>query len=337
VTDTQDASTHTDDKTFSNVGINTTQAPDDSAAIAKQAALEAQEKAALEEQQLLLRSQFDAEVSGYQMQLSEVERAKDTQLVVQSNVIMAMLDMLQLPHDFPVFPEWGCDLQDSSNHAQLQQFLAAFQSHTQLNNREREASQYRQKEMQAEIDALRRHVEGLTADLKNLSAHVAIPAAAGGMTPSVMYADACDNSSPAFSHHDEEELARLRVREYELSHFSADMEDRLRCALQLERQAKQERDGALEQVERLQQYVQTMMREVRRDQEGHIAPYPHQLPPPPPRLASPVPEAPAAAATFAQLEPQQPAVGPPMSPKHMCRPLPSCHIIWHLMRFCRGC
>ncbi len=186
MTDAKDASTLMDDKSCSDVGTNTVQPPDDSAAVAKQAALEAQEKAALEEQQALLRSQFDAEVSGYQMQLSEVERTKDTQLVVQTNVIMAMLDMLQLPHDFPAFPEWNSDLQDTSNHAQLQQFLAAFQSHTQLNLREREAWHIKQKEMQAEIDALKMRVQGLTADLKNLSAQIAIPAAAEDMTPRIM-------------------------------------------------------------------------------------------------------------------------------------------------------
>ena len=70
-TDVVDAATLTDDKVFFDVGTDTMQLEEDEHALA---ALEAQEKGLLEEQEALLRSHFDAEVSGYQMQLSEVER-----------------------------------------------------------------------------------------------------------------------------------------------------------------------------------------------------------------------------------------------------------------------
>lgn len=73
-TDAVDAATLTDDKVFFDVGTDTMQLEEDERALAAKAALEAQEKGLLEEQEALLRSHFDAEVSGYQMQLSEVER-----------------------------------------------------------------------------------------------------------------------------------------------------------------------------------------------------------------------------------------------------------------------
>jgi hypothetical protein len=295
---------------------------DDSVAAAANAATESQERAQREE---LLRSQFDAEVSGYQMQLSEVERTKDTQLVVQNSVIMAMLDLMQLPEDFPVFPDCGSDLLDASGRSQFQQFLMAFQSHVQRKTAEQEALLLSQRTMQAEVDSLRLEVHRLQLDLKN--AH-SVPASNDSLsttfTPRVMYADACSEatSSPLIA--EDEELARLRCREMEfreLERFNAEMKELLRCAVQTEDEAKRERDDAKEHANRLEQELQSIMRELRQQREMQVAPYPYELPPPPPRLANAFPEAHGGSATFAQIEPQQQPVGPePLSPKHMSAP-----------------
>ncbi len=313
----QDVSTNTDSivHTGRDVGTDPVQLVDDSVAVATNAATESQERAQMEE--LLL--------SGYQIQLSEVERTKDTQLVVQNTVIMAMLDLLQLPEDFPEFPDCSSNLLDSSGRSQFQPFLTAFQSHVQRKSAEQEALLHRQRTMQAEVDGLRLVVQGLQLDLKNAQP---VPASIHSLhtadTPRIMYSDACSEPANSPLVAEEGELARLRSRELEfreLEKFNAEMEDRLRCALQVEAEAKLERDCALENVNRLEQEFQNIMRELRQQRELQVAPYPYELPPPPPRLANAVPEAHGGSATFAQIESRQQPAGPePMSPKHMSAP-----------------
>jgi hypothetical protein len=99
------------------------------------------------------------------------------------------------------------------------------------------------------------------------------------------------------------------------------MKELLRCAVQTEDEAKRERDDAKEYANRLEQELQSIMRELRQQREMQVAPYPYELPPPPPRLANALLEAHGGSATFAQIEPQQQPAGPePLSPKHMSAP-----------------
>jgi hypothetical protein len=323
-------STSTEVTACCDTGTNTMQLQDDdSAALATRVALEAQEKARLEEQQALMRSQFDAEVSGYQMQLSEVERVKDTQLVVQTNVIMAMLDMLLLPDDFPAFPDCSSDLLNSSNRSQLQQFLSAFQAHTELKNREQQALISRQHAMQLELDALKTQLQQMQLDALHSSAlHSAASQSSMMPMPAVasvaFYSDATPSSMKEESPQDFE---IFRAREEEQRLLRAEMEERLRSALLVEEEAKRERDGAMQQVAFLQQQLQDVMREVRLQHEHHGVshPLPH-LPPPP----LPPPNRPAQADLGGGA-----AVPEPLSPKHMyC--LPPCPFITRhsLLRRC---
>lgn len=314
----EDVSTNTDSMvhTGRDIGTDPVQLDDDSVAVAANAAKESQERAQVEE--LLL--------SGYQMQLSEVERTKDTQLVVQNTVIMAMLDLLQLPEDFPDFPDCSSNLLDSSGRSQFAPFLAAFESHVQHKSAEQEALLLRQKTMQAEVDSLRLEVQRLQLDLKNAqlpASHDSLSAMTT-FTPRIMFSDACSESTSSPLDAEEGELARLRARELEfreLERFNAEMEERLRCALQVEAEAKLERDTALENVNRLEQEFQNIMRELRQQRELQVAPYPYELPPPPPRLANAVPEIHGGSATFAQIDARQQPAGPePLSPKHMSAP-----------------
>ncbi len=272
-----DVSTSTYAAACCDAGTDTIQLQDDSATLAARVALEAQEKARLEEQQALMRSQFDAEVSGYQMQLSEVERTKDTQLVVQNNVIMAMLDMLQMPEDFPAFPDCSSDLMNSSNRSQLQQFLTAFQAHTELKNREQQALHHKQIAMQLELDELKKQLQQLRFDALHTSvSHSAASHQSMMPVPSVASVALYSDATPSSMKEDSPQDFEIRAREEEQRLSRADMEERLRSALLYEEEAKRERDGAMQQVAFLQQQLQCVMREVRLQHERHDAS--HSLP-----------------------------------------------------------
>ena len=278
----------------------------DSALLAERSALEEQEKARLDQQHAALRSQFDAEVSGYQMQLSEVERAKDTQLVIQTTVVLSMLDMLELPDDFPGFPDVGSDAAGSSCRSQFEHFLSAFQSHIELKNRQQEAVRRERSAMQAQVDDLKKQLDCLQLDLLHFqqlsssSQHTSM----ASMTPRAMYADA--DQSPF-----DEELQSLRLREEGHRIFCAEMEDRLRLALRVEEEAKREKAQAMEQVAELQQQVQAIMQEMRQQLERQVS----QLPAVPRAHASP---SAGGGATYAQIvQPHDAPAAEAASPKHM--------------------
>jgi len=308
----QHSSTCTDARSCSDAATDTAQLQDDCAAAAAQATLEAQEKALLEEQQMMLRSQFDAQVSGYQMQLSEVERAKDTQLCVQTNVVVAMLDMLQLPEDFPPFPESS----DQFETSQLQHFLSAFQAHTEVKHREREELQQGNNALQGELADLHmqlqqlrlevsRHQQDAATTQQTNSGHSDASAQQANSSHShaVFYADAASEEPSPLT---PQQLSDLRV--HEQKQFCIEMEERLRGALGDEEQAKRERDEALQRVAILQQEMQTIMQELRERA-------------PPPRHADAAPEA-GYAAPVRLVQQQEPHAAAPLSPKHMYRPSP---------------
>jgi hypothetical protein len=303
------------------------QMQDESAALAARVALEAEEKARLEEQQALMRSQFDAEVSGYQMQLSEVERAKDTQLVVQTSVIMAILDILQLPEDFPAFPECSSDIRQSSN--QLQQFLTAFQAHTELKNREQRALLDGRSAMQLELDDLRQQLQQLQQqhrlDTLNSSPSQSSSSQASVMpshAPLALYCDATPSSMTCTPGASSEEIEILRVREEGHRMFCAEMEDRLRSAVLVEEEAKRERDHALQQVAVLQQQMQDIMRDLRQQHE-RPAGWSHPAPPPPRPARSDSDAAGGAAAPARNAQHHERRTPEPLSPKHMCHSPPA--------------
>ena len=320
---------------------DTMQMQDESAALAARVALEAEEKARMEEQQALMRSQFDAEVSGYQMQLSEVERAKDTQLVVQTSVIMAMLDILQLPEDFPAFPECSNDIRQSSN--QLQQFLTAFQAHTELKNREQRALRDGHSAMQLELDDLKQHLQQLQLqhrlDTLNSSPLQSSSSQASVMpshVPLALYCDATPSSMASGASSEEVEI--LRVREEGHRTFCAELEGSLRSAVLAQEEAKRERDHAVQQVAVLQQQMQDIMRDLRQQHE-HPAGWSHPAPPPPrPSFldstlqAAPPPPRPVfldsdaaggAAAPARNSQQHERRTPEPLSPKHMCHSPPA--------------
>ena len=332
--DFQHASTLTDVRRCSDAATDTVQLEDDCAAVAARAAVEAQERARLEEQQMLLRSQFDAEVSGYQMQLSQVERTKDTQLCVQSNVIVAMLDMLQLPEDFPPFPDSNDEF-NSHMRSQLQLFLAAFQAHTQLKNAELSDLQQGNVALRGELIDLRMQLQQLRLQQQEAARLQQQEAASSqhshsGHSHASFYADATSEESSPIT---PQELLDRRTAEHarlsaemqqrveEQKRFSAELEDMLREARADEDNTRVERDEARQQVVMLQQQMQAIMQVLR----GAASP---------PRHANAAPDAHRAAAHPVHppgpAQQQQPYAAEHLSPRHMYHPPPLPRVPTHL-------
>jgi hypothetical protein len=209
---------------------------------------------------------------------------------------------------------------NSSNRSQLQQFLTAFQAHTELRRREQQALLCRQNAMQLEIDDLKMQLQLAALHPTAVpSAHAhsvmtAIPSAASA----AMHSDAAPGSAEQQS---SEDLDSLRSRDEEQRLFRAEMEDRLRSALLVEEEAKLARDVAMEQVALLQQQLQDVMREVRLQHERRDATRTLPLSP------THVDVAVGAAASARAVEPPERVAAAPLSPKHMCRP-PPCPIIF---------
>jgi hypothetical protein len=265
---TQDVSTCTELRNCCDVGTDTAHLDEDNAALTALAALD---KARMEEQQNLLRSQFDAEVSGYQVQLTEVERAKDTQLCVQANVILAMLEMLHLPDNFPEFPDCSSESSDSSNRSKFQEFLSAFQAYTELQHQEREALQLGVRDLQRQLDESKRQLQLLSSGLDHGEQHVSQSSRFLPVMHPLMYADACDNLSEEGSPF--VDFQSLRAREAEHLQLVSEMEERLRSALLAEEAAKRERDNAIKEVALSQQQLHLMMQELQLQHERQLSPH----------------------------------------------------------------
>ncbi len=197
-----------------------------------------------------------------------------------------------------------------------------------------------QQRMQAESDRNVDKLKQMQAELDGLKNASAVVRESGSQLhlSDVMYADtASPHGNSPQQRNDAAELARLRAWEQEFARSNAEMEarrraweqevmrtnaemeDRLRDALTGEEQMKLERDGAMEQIARIQlqhqQQIDTIMRELRQQQEGRFPQQPHQ----PPRFASLAPEKAGGGATLVQLAPplHQPPAAEQLSPKHM--------------------